>query len=106
MEQPRSAEEQSLDLEKFLAPHLDSFNWAVTEGLNKLPNWILPQEIKRDNDESALKFQVESLSLSKPMREASQSTHTRAGSEAQRTVDPFRSILGQHTVICHQRGSA
>lgn len=85
MEQSRSAEEQSLDLEKFLAPHLESFNWAVTEGLNKLPKWILPQEVKRDNDETPLKFHVESLSLSKPHDERGQ------------PVYPYQSRLGGTT---------
>ena len=67
MEEPKRPEEQAKDLCKFLAPHLESFNWAVTAGLMKLPDWILPAEIKRDEpDAPLLRLSVVDLNLSPP----------------------------------------
>jgi len=66
MRQSRSLEEYSQDLCHFLAPHLESFNWAVTSGLKSIPSWVLPQEIKKENDSRVLSFKVVDLSLSKP----------------------------------------
>ena len=71
MEAPRPPEEQSKDLVEFLSPHLDSFNWAVTSGLESLPGWLPVSEIKRDDDDekSILKIQVTHVELSKPHNE-------------------------------------
>lgn len=72
MEEIRSAEDQSKDLCEFLSPHLDSFNWAVTSGLERLPEWILPQEFQRDDEESVLSIRVTKLDLSKPHNDRGQ----------------------------------
>ncbi|KAK8887183.1 DNA-directed RNA polymerase I subunit RPA2 [Tritrichomonas musculus] len=66
MEKIRPAEEQAKDLCEFLAPHLESFNWAVTSGLKRLPDWILPQEIKRPDEDSILQIRITNLELSRP----------------------------------------
>ena len=66
MEPPKPPEAQAEDLRKFLAPHLESFNWAVTAGLMKLPEWILPAEVKRDEAPEILSLSVSDLSISPP----------------------------------------
>lgn len=63
---PRPPEEQAADLCEFLSPHIDSFNWAVTTGLEKLPKWLLPQELQKDGEVSPLKIRVTNVELSKP----------------------------------------
>lgn len=62
----RSDEEQYDDLCRFLSPHLDSFNWAVTEGLKRIVNWIPHQEIKSPNGDQILKLRITEISMSKP----------------------------------------
>ncbi|OHT13406.1 DNA-directed RNA polymerase, beta subunit family protein [Tritrichomonas foetus] len=72
MEAPRPAEEQAKDLCEFLAPHLESFNWAVTSGLKNLPKWLLMQELKRSDEDSILKIKVTNLDLSRPHNDRAQ----------------------------------
>lgn len=62
----RPPEEQYKDLCHFLSPHLESFNWAVNTGLQKIPEWIPEQFVKRDGDDRILHFHVKELTLTKP----------------------------------------
>ena len=62
----KSPEEHSEELLHFLAPHLDSFNWAATTGLEILPKWLLNQIVKKEQDNRQLSIKVTKLSLSKP----------------------------------------
>jgi hypothetical protein len=64
MDPPRPPEAQAEDLCKFLAPHLESFNWAVTAGLAKLQDWLLPVEVKDPDSGTILTLTVTEVSLS------------------------------------------
>jgi DNA-directed RNA polymerase I subunit RPA2 len=66
MEPQRPPEEQYKDLYHFLAPHIESFNWAATEGLHKLPDWILPQSVQDEKSGDIITLRVKELSLTKP----------------------------------------
>jgi DNA-directed RNA polymerase I subunit RPA2 len=64
-------------LARLVAPHVDSFNSFLLEGLQRVQESLPPLEVEHPEDGSTLSLWFEGLRISKPLLEESRATETR-----------------------------
>ena len=70
------SDEPPASLAALVAPHIDSFDYFLHEGLQRVVDALLPTEVVHPASGARLSIWLESLSVGKPMREESRLTES------------------------------